>query len=355
MPTMRQTTFGRRTGLRVSEYCLGTGNFGSAWGSVTDEADSKVIFDRFAEAGGTFIDTADSYQRHTESETRLGDLLAADRDHFVVASKYTNGAGPSPRVSETGNSRKNLIRSLDGTLKRLRSDYVDIYYAHFPDSLTPIEEIVMAFDDMIRAGKIHHGAFSNFPAWRVARAATLAEVRGWSPIVGIQVEYSIADRSAERELLPMVEALGLAATFYHPLAGGLLTGKYRNNEEGRMTIRAKGYHTEDTEQRTEIVDVTLAVAAELGVPPAQVAMAWLRQRGDRAGTAFIPVIGPRTPDQLTDYLAALEVSLSQAQFDRIDEVSAVSLGVPHDASNAQLAAITGGETAAIKPPVLPAG
>jgi aryl-alcohol dehydrogenase-like predicted oxidoreductase len=350
---VRYLTFGRCTGLRVSEYCLGTGNFGTGWGAGADAAQARRMFDRFADAGGTLLDTADSYQRDTESENMLGEFLAGDRDHFVVATKYTNGAGAKPRVSETGNSRKNMIRSLEGSLRRLRTDYVDIYWAHFPDRMTPAEEIVRAFDDLVRAGKILHGALSNFPAWRVARAATIAELRGWSPVAGIQVEYSLADRTADRELVPMAEALGLAATFYHPLAGGLLTGKYRGHAEGRMTVRARGYHTEDTEQRTAIVSELLAVADDIGVPPAQVAMAWLRGRGERSGTALIPIIGPRTVDQLDDYLSALEVTLSEDQFARLSEVSAVSLGVPHDAADAQQPVLAGGQPDRMMSPVVP--
>lgn len=350
---MRYRTFGRRTGLRVSEYGLGTGNFGTGWGAGADAAESRRIFDHFAEAGGTLLDTADSYQRDTEAENMLGEFLATDRDHFVVATKYSNGAGQRPRVSETGNSRKNMVRSLEGSLRRLRTDYVDLYWAHFPDQMTPVEEIVMAFDDLVRAGKILHGALSNFPAWRVARAATIAELRGWSPIVGIQVEYSLADRSADRELMPMAEGLGLAATFYHPLAGGLLTGKYRGDAEGRMTIRARGYHTEDTDQRTAIVTTLLAVAKETGAAPAQVAMAWLRQRADQSSTALVPIIGPRTVTQLTDYLDALDVTLSADQFARLGDVSAVALGVPHDACEAQLPVLAGGEPSRVVLPTPP--
>ncbi len=350
---MRYVSFGRRTGLRVSEYCLGTGNFGTGWGAGADATESRRMFDRFADAGGTLIDTADSYQRNTESENMLGEFLAHDRDHFVVATKYTNGAGAKPRVSETGNSRKNMIRSLEGSLRRLRTDYVDIYWAHFPDRMTPVEEIARAFDDLTRAGKILHGALSNFPAWRVSRAATIAELRGWSPVAGIQVEYSLADRTADRELVPMAEALGLAATFYHPLAGGLLTGKYRGDAEGRMTIRARGYHTEDTEQRTAVVSALLDVAGEIGVPAARVAMAWLRERGVRSATALIPIIGPRTVEQLDDYLSALDVTLSVDQFALLSEASAVSLGVPHEAAEAQQPALAGGDPDRMVPPAVP--
>jgi aryl-alcohol dehydrogenase-like predicted oxidoreductase len=348
---MRYRIFGRRTGLRVSEYCLGTGNFGTGWGAGADAVESRRIFDRFAEAGGTLIDTADSYQRDTESENMLGEFLASDRDHFVVATKYTNGAGAHPRVSETGNSRKNMIRSLEGSLRRLHTDYIDIYWAHFPDGMTPAEEIVMAFDDLAKAGKILHGALSNFPAWRVARAATIAELRGWSPITGIQLEYSLADRTAEREAIPMAEGLGLAATFYHPLGGGLLTGKYRGDTQGRMTIRARGYHTEDTGQRTAVVDALLDVAGQLGAPAGQVAMAWLRQRADRSSTALVPIIGPRTPSQLDDYLRALDLSLSDEQFALLSEVSATAPGVPHEAAARQLPALAGGTT--LVPPLVP--
>lgn len=207
---MRYTAFGRKTGLRVSEFCLGTVNFGTRWGGGADREEARAIFDRFAKAGGTFIDASDSYQSG-QAEEMLGDFLAKDRDHFVLATKFGIGSA-RPRISQTGNSRKNIVRSVEASLKRLGTDYIDLYWAHFPDALTPVEEILAAVDDLVRSGKILHAGLSNFPAWRVSRAVTIAELRGSSSIIGVQAEYSLVERTADRELLPMAAGLGLGAT-----------------------------------------------------------------------------------------------------------------------------------------------
>ncbi|MFE2431291.1 aldo/keto reductase [Streptomyces sp. NPDC059373] len=344
---MHHTTFGRRTGLRVSEYALGTANFGTAPGAGAGPEQARAIFDAFAEAGGTFIDSADHYQGG-QAEIVLGDLLAADRDQFVVATKYTRGSAGHTRINDTGNSRKTMIRSLEASLKRLRTDYVDVYWAHLPDTITPVDEIVAAFDDLVRAGKILHGGLSNFPAWRVATAATIAELRDRAPVIGIQVEYSLADRTAERELLPMAEAFGLGAALYAPLAGGLLTGKYRLSREGRLSRWGAGVHTEDSEHTTAVLDGVLAVAEESGTSAAQVSVAWLRARAARASTALVPVIGPRTTAQLDEYLAALDLVLSDEQYDRLDQASTVALGTPHETAAAGLAAGLGGDAERIR-------
>ncbi len=267
---MKYTTFGRNTGLRVSELALGTGNFGTGWGYGSEKAEAKQVFDRYIAAGGNFIDTADSYQ-FGQSEQMVGEFIAAERDHFVVATKYTLGAAAGASISGTGNSRKNMISSVEQSLKRLNTDRIDLLWAHFDDQLTPLEEIVRAFDDLVRSGKILYAGLSNFPAWRIARAETIAELRGWSRIAGIQVEYSLAQRTAERELLPMAEALGLAATLWSPLGGGLLTGKYRKSNEGRLTGFAGRLVRK--EEGTGLLDRIFVIAQELQVLPVQVAIA----------------------------------------------------------------------------------
>jgi aryl-alcohol dehydrogenase-like predicted oxidoreductase len=350
---MRYTTFGRRTGLRVSEYALGAGNFGTGWGMGAEPAEARRIFDGFAEAGGTFIDTADGYQAG-QSETLLGEFLAADRDHFVVATKYSNGPAEQD-ISRTGNSRKTMVASVEASLRRLRTDYIDLYWAHFPDEITPIEEVVGAFADLVRSGKILHWGLSNFAAWRVSRAATLADLRGWAPTAGIQLEYSLVERTADRELLPMAESLGLGAALWSPLGGGLLTGKYRESDAGRLTDWQRLVHTETTAQKTAVVDAVLAVAAEIGTVPAKVALAWLRERAARAATPFVTIIGPRTPRQLEDYLGALDVELTGAQYTRLTEVSAVPLGQPHDLVAAQQDVILGGDATRVIRPAVPVG
>ncbi|WP_097876862.1 aldo/keto reductase [Streptomyces sp. ms184] len=349
---MRYTTFGRHTGLRVSEYALGTANFGTLWGGGASREEARKIFDRFAEAGGTLIDSADNYQIG-ESELMLGDFLGTDRDHFVLTTKFGLGAGRS-RVSNTGNSRKTIRTALEASLKRLSTDYIDVYWAHLPDTVTPVEEILAALDDLVRAGKILHAGLSNFPAWRVSRAATLAEVRGLNRLVGIQCEYSLAERSAERELLPMAEALGLGATLWSPLGGGLLTGKYRESRRGRLSNwEGQAIRVEDSTQRTEVLDTVLAVAEELGIPAAQVSMAWLRARAARSSTALVPVIGPRTGEQLEDYLAALDVELDAAQLERLERAGAIRPGQPHELIAGHRNAALGGSADRFAGPVVP--
>lgn len=323
---MRYTTFGRNTGLRVSELALGTGNFGTGWGYGSEKEEARAVFDGYVNAGGNFIDTADAYQ-FGQSEQMIGDFVAADRDHFVIATKYTLSALPDAGVARTGNSRRNMITSVENSLKRLKTDRIELLWAHFDDQMTPLEEIVRAFDDLIRAGKVQYAGLSNFPAWKIARAETLAELRGWSRIAGIQVEYSLAERTAERELLPMADALGLAATIWSPLGGGMLTGKYRTSLEGRLQgFAGRLVHTE---QDPTLLDEVFSVAQELDVMPVQVAMAWLRHRASQLQTPLIPIIGSRTPVQLTETLLALDIRLSDTQAARLDDISAVSAGTPH--------------------------
>jgi len=341
MTSMRYTSFGRRTGLRVSEYALGTGNFGTAWKSGVDTSDARVIFDRFTEAGGTFLDSAAMYQGG-QSETMLGDMIASTRDQFVVSSKYGLGNPEQSDRANNGASRKAMVASVDASLRRLGTDYIDVFWVHFPDAFTPIDEILRGLDDLVSAGKIHHGALSNFPAWRVALAAKEADLRGWSPIVGIQTEYSLAERGAEVEILPMAEALGIAVNLWSPLAGGLLTGKYREGGEGRKTDPSR-FVSSTTTQTDAVIDTVLEVAAETGASAAQVSMAWLRERGNRSATAVIPIIGPRTMAQLEDYLGALEVTLTDDQYTRLDVVSMPALGVSPEIQSMTRNAMLDGE------------
>ena len=330
---MRYKIFGGQTGLRVSEYVLGTANFGSADTSAGLEG-SRQIFERYVAAGGTTFDVSNIYQGG-EAETVLGGLLGRQRDEFVVITKYSGTRQIRPRPGTTGNSRKTMVLCLEESLRRLNTDYVDVFMPHFPDGTTPIAEILAGFDDLVRAGKILHGGLSNFPAWRVAGAATRADLRGLAPLVGIQTEYSLAERTAERELLPMAQAHGLGVVLYSPLAGGQLTGKYRTGEQGRLS--ARGPDVEADAQKTAVVDAVLAVADEIGSSPVQVALAWLRRRGALASTAMIPIVGPRTPAHLEEYLRSLGLELDDQHYQRLDEVSAVRLGAPHDDVSAALA------------------
>ncbi|MGH3645444.1 MAG: aldo/keto reductase [Mycobacterium sp.] len=324
---MHYQTFGRRTGLRVSEYALGTASFGTS-GASAGAAASRAMFDAYVAAGGTTFDTSNVYQGG-EAETILGELIGRDRDDFVVITKYSGTRQNQPRPGTTGNSRKTMVRSLEASLVRLQTDFVDVFMPHFPDGVTPIDEVLTALDDLVRSGKVLHGGLSNFPAWRIAGAATRAELRELAPVTGIETEYSLAERSADRELLPMAQAYGLGVLLYSPLAGGLLTGKYRRGETGRLS--ARGGAAEDNAQQIAVVDTVLAIAAELDSTAVQVSLAWLRRRALIASTALIPIIGPRSQAHLTEYLRSVELELDDDQYRRLEEVSVIRrLGPPHD-------------------------
>lgn len=327
---MRNTVFGRRSGLQVSELALGTGNFGTGWGHGAERDEARRIFDAYRDAGGNFLDTANGYQ-FGQAEVLLGEFIASERDSLVVASKYTLRTEPQDETRlKTGNNRKNMVRAVEESLKRLNTGHLDLLWAHISDNVTPMEEILRGFDDLVRAGKIHYAGLSNFPAWRIARADLLAELRGFAPLAGIQVEYSLVERTSERELLPMAEALGLAITAWSPLGGGFLTGKYRNaQEDTRASKLGMLVHGEKTARETAVLDALLAVATELNVPPAHAAIAWLREKARRSTTALIPILGPRTREQFDATLGALEVQLSDEQVSRLDNASAIALGVPH--------------------------
>lgn len=343
---MEHFTFGRRNGLRVSELSLGTGNFGTGWGYGADLGTATAIFNRFAEAGGTFIDTAASYQRG-ESEQMLGTLLAGRREEFTLATKFGIGSPDGSGVLQTGAGRRAVFRAVDGSLRRLGTDYIDLFWVHFPDAITPVEETIGALADLARAGKILYAGFSNFPAWLTSRAVTIAELRGLTPLAAVQFEYSLVERTGDREALPMAEALGLGAALWSPLGGGLLTGKYRRGEEGRMTAWNRLVHDEDGGRKSATVDAVLAVANDLGVQPAQVAVAWLVERARRSPTGVVPVIGPRSVEQLDDYLAALTLEIDTQTYDRLDQVSHIDLGEPYN-KLAENDAPRGGDDAAIR-------
>jgi aryl-alcohol dehydrogenase-like predicted oxidoreductase len=324
---MRYKLFGKRTGLRVSELVLGAGNFGTRWGHGAEPDEARRVFDAYADAGGNFIDTANGYQ-FGQSEEILGDLLNGRRDDFVLATKFTMRTDAKSGILVTGNSRKAMASSVEASLKRLKTDRIDLYWAHASDGVTPVEEIVRGFDDLVRAGKILYGGLSDFPAWRVARAATFAEMLGAAPIVGLQVEHSLVARSTEYELLPAGYALGLGVVAWSPLGGGMLTGKYRKGEKGRAEgFGGKVFQPEDSAQRTAILDTLLEVAKEAGVTPSEIAIAWVAAKG-----AF-PIIGPRTLAQLQNNLAAAKTILSPEQIARLDAVSAMPPIFPYTMLN----------------------
>ncbi|QRK13752.1 aldo/keto reductase [Archangium violaceum] len=320
---MRYMLLGRRTGIRVSNLILGTGVLGKAGGYGAEPADVRAILRGYAEAGGNFIDTSDAYQQG-QSEIAIGEFIAANRDDFVIASKYSRSAMPDPGVAALGAHRKAMVQSVEASLKRLETDRIDLYLVHMDDGVTPVEEIARGFDDLVRAGKILYGGFSNMPAWRISTAAATANLRGWAPIAAIQVEYSLLQRTTEHELLPMADELGLGVMAYSPLAGGLLTGKYRKGETGRVTSFKGSVAHEDAGGGATVIDAVLAVADETGATPGQVAIAWVMARGVH------PIIGPRTHTQLEENLAAATLELSADQLRRLNEVSSVPGGYPHE-------------------------
>ena len=313
---MRYKLLGR-SGLRVSELCLGTMTFGDDWGWGAPKAESKEIFDTFIEAGGNYIDTANNYTNGT-SEKFVGEFIASDRDRFVVATKYTLSERPDdPNFG--GNHRKNMFRSIEGSLRRLNTDHVDLLWLHMWDGMTPVDEVLRALDDLVRAGKVLYVGISDTPAWVVSQANATADLRGWSRFVAYQGVYSLASRAPERDILPMTRALEMAFTPWGILEGGELTGKYNvpSNEERRST---------DTSPRIKSLATELiSLAEEIGHTPSQVAINWVRQQP----YLVIPILGARSRKQLTDNLGCLDFELTPEQLQRLSEASPIDLGFPH--------------------------
>ncbi|MCA2507656.1 MAG: aldo/keto reductase [Microcystis sp. M54BS1] len=312
------------SGLRVSELCLGTMTFGEDWGWGSDKEESRTVFQAFAEAGGNFLDTANIYTNGT-SETLVGEFVKGDREKWVIATKYSLNTRPGD-VNACGNHRKNLFQAVEASLKRLGTDYIDLLWLHLWDSLTPIEEVLRAFDDLVRMGKVLYIGISDSPAWIVSQANTLATLRGWTPFIGLQIEYSLKERTPERELLPMAKALNIGVTAWSPLGGGVLTGKYNqpNPVDGRLSMTDQPFQIFDRDLK--IAETVLEIAREIGKSPAQVALNWLRNRPN----SVIPIIGARKLSQLQDNLACVDFNLTGEQLQRLDNISAISLGFPHE-------------------------
>jgi aryl-alcohol dehydrogenase-like predicted oxidoreductase len=333
---MRYKLFGK-SGLRVSELCLGTMTFGPNWGWGADKKEAQLIFEAFATAGGNFIDTANRYTDGT-AETYLGEFLASDRDHFVLATKYSLfDRKDDPNFS--GNHRKNMVRSLEASLKRLRTGFIDIFWLHAWDFMTPVEEIMRGLDDLVRAGKIHYVGISDTPAWIVSQANTMADLRGWTSFTGLQFEYSLVERTAERDLMPMARSFGMAMTPWAILGAGVLSGKYNPGkntvEKGRAALWG-----EVDERRLRIAQIVEEIANEMGCSTPQVAINWVRQQPG----AVIPILGARKFSQIEDNLAALDYPLNSDQIARLDQASRIDLGFPHDflASEGVRNLVTGG-------------
>jgi aryl-alcohol dehydrogenase-like predicted oxidoreductase len=325
---MRYKLLGR-TGLRVSELCLGTMTFGEDWGWGAPKDECARILDAYAAAGGNFIDSANRYTDGS-SEAILGELIAPDRERWVLATKY----GLSMRADDPnagGGHRKNLVQALEASLRRLCTDYVDLLWLHIWDVFTPTEEVMRALDDVVRSGKALYVGISDTPAWLVSRAHTIAELRGWTPFAGLQLPYNLVQRTPERELLPMARALELTVTTFEPLAGGLLTGRYGTDREppAGTRIATTEYAVRAADQRNlAIADALNAVAAERGASPAQVAIAWVLAQQERA--AIVPIVGARRQEQLADSLGAVDVELSAEELERLDAVSRIDHGFPNE-------------------------
>ena len=322
---MNYRLFGR-SGLKVSEISLGTMTFGDDWGWGAAKEESRKIYDAYRDAGGNFIDTANVYTNGT-SESLVGEFIRDHRQSVVLATKYTNAmAGNDPNAA--GNHRKSMVQAVEASLRRLQTDYIDLYWLHIWDRMTPVEEVMRAFDDLVRQGKILYIGVSDAPAWWIAQANTLAELRGWTQFIGLQIEYSLIERTVERELIPMAQAFKLGLVAWSPLAGGVLSGKYHgsNATEGRYSTDMMKSMQPTGDRNDRIVAAVKQVSQQVGRSPAQVALAWLRYRDIPA----IPIVGARKLSQLHDNLASLELRLTEEQVSALDAASAIELGFPHD-------------------------
>ncbi|GAB4544923.1 MAG: aldo/keto reductase [Phycisphaerales bacterium] len=342
------------SGLRVSPLCLGAMTFGTDWGIGVEEPESVEILEAYLDKGGNFIDTANMYNKG-HSEVILGNYFHdrhgvgqngatfPERDRVVIATKWLGNLYPGD-PNGGGASRKTMIESVDHSLRRLRTDYIDLLWQHFWDRHTPIEETMRALDDLVTSGKVRYVGFSDTPAWVCAQAQMLAHFRGWSPLIALQIEYSLAERTVEGELIPMAQHLGLGVTPWSPLKGGVLTGKYRKGQmpdEGRVGEDSNAL----SDKNFAIVDVLERVAGQAGCTIAQAALAWVRLRPGVDST----IIGARRMHHLEDNLKSLDVDLSDEHISALDEVSEPKLNFPHDFLNFVTDGIQNGTTVNGKP------
>lgn len=320
---MRYRLLGK-SGLRVSQIALGAMTFGTAADWSRPEEECRPVFDAFVEAGGNFIDTANMYTGG-ESERIVGRMVASDRDRFVIASKYANAVPGTGDPNAAGMHRKSLTRSLDASLKRLGTDYIDLYFVHWWDFTTPVEEVQRALDDAVSAGKILHVGLSDVPAWVVSRAQAFHDLRGLAPVSAMQLEYSLVQRSIEREHLPLARAHDIGVTAWSPLAGGILTGKYTRGSTDNNSKRMDSMQLQPLDARNrEIAEALDRVADGLGATSSQVALAWVMSRG------VIPIVGATRADQLTDNLRASDLALSTEILAKLDAASAFDAGHPYN-------------------------
>jgi aryl-alcohol dehydrogenase-like predicted oxidoreductase len=319
-----------RSGLKVSPMALGTMTFGTEWGFGADEDICRTMFDHYVAQGGNFIDTANYYTGGT-SEELVGRFSKGRRDRIVIATKYTLPMRPGDPNSG-GNSRRSMVRAVEDSLVRLGTDYIDLLYLHAWDFTTPVEEILRAMDDLVTAGKVVYLGLSDIPAWQASRMQAIADLRGWSPLIAMQVEYNLIERSVERELIPMSHEMGMSIVPWSPLASGLLTGKHGRDDLSPHNVTAGGRIAIANEagpvpDRTfAIIEAVRRVSDIRQVEPASIALAWLLSRPG----VVAPLIGARSLAQLETNMSALEVDLTQSELDELDRVSRVDLGFPHE-------------------------
>jgi aryl-alcohol dehydrogenase-like predicted oxidoreductase len=330
------------SGLRVSPLCLGAMTFGEDWGWGSSVAESEAIISRFMERGGNFIDTANVYTKG-HSEKIIGDFIGRDasrRDRVVIATKFFGNLYPGD-PNGGGANRKTVISSCEQSLRRLQTDYIDLYWMHCWDRFTPVEETMRALDDLVAAGKVRYIGFSDTPAWKVSQAQMIARFRGWAPLVALQIEYSLLERTVEGELMPMALELGLGVTPWSPLKSGVLSGKY--TRENAATVKAdRGERVTQNlgEKVYAIIDELIAIGKELTASPASVAIAWVQGRPGVAST----IIGARRMDQFDQNLAALEIALTANQIATLDKLSKPTLGFPMPFLNVASVFSQGGTT-----------
>src|ERR1700728_3457381 len=327
-----------RSGLRVSEAALGTMTFGEDWGWGSTKEDAQEVYETYRAAGGNFIDTANVYTNGT-SERLVGEFIHGHRQRVVLATKYSNAA-PGNDPNAAGNQRKSMMQAVEASLKRLQTEYIDLYWVHIWDGITPVEEVMRGLDDLVRQGKVLYVGISDAPAWWVAQANTLAKLRGWTQFIGLQLEYSLIERTVERELIPMAKALNLGVLAFSPLAGGFLTGKYHGEgkpDGGRMTNEGvKAFYPEREQRAASMISAVKSVSQQTGRSMAQVALAWLRHQT----VPVIPIIGARKVSQLQDNLASLDMELSAEQLKSLDGASRIELGFPQALYEKEMVRVT---------------
>lgn len=327
MPLNHYVTLGN-SGLRVSPLCLGTMTFGTDWGWGSSEDESHKILERYIELGGNFIDTANLYTKG-HSEVIIGNYLTKKkirRDQLVVATKFF-GNLYSGDPNGGGANRKSIYAALERSLKRLNTDYIDLYWMHCWDKFTPVEETMSTLNDLVREGKIRYIGFSDTPAWKTAQAQLIAKFRNWIPLIALQIEYSLLERTVEGELIPMALELGLGVTPWSPLKGGVLSGKYTRENAGKVDAARGEWVTMHLNEKTyKLIDMLIRVAKEIGATPSRVALAWTQAQAGVSSS----IIGVRTLAQLEDNIGALDIVLSKEQLAALNDASKPSLNFPYD-------------------------